>query len=430
MKKENLYFILLLLLLVVGGVIVNYYMIHSMSDRDDEIVMVSLNRLKHELEECENSGRPIPENLSAYEGVRKISAFDQTEFTDTEKLNVFFAEQEGYCLMFSTGKTLYKIEYDISTVKGKRTFIATNIIFAVLFLVLLFIYYKLRKNILKPMKQITELPFELAKGNLSIPLKKDGKGAFGHFLWGMNLLRETMEENKNKNLELQKEKKVLLMSLSHDIKTPLSAIKLYVSALSKGLYKDEEKQKEIAEKLNEKTDEIERYMAEIVHASNEDFLHFEVNNSSFYSKELFERIHRYYDDKMTLNQIDFMLKAPDNCVLYGDLDRMEEVLQNLIENAIKYGDGKKIRLDAYRDEDSYIITVRNTGTPIAAKELPHMFDSFFRGSNVKKQAGSGLGLYICRQLMHRMDGEILAELAADEESGQKLMQIKVVVRMA
>ena len=150
---------MLLLLLVVGGVIVNYYMIHSMSERDDEIVMVSLNRLKHELEECENSGRPIPENLSAYEGVRKISALEQTEFTDTEKLNVFFAEQEGYCLMFSTGKTLYKIEYDISTVKGKRTFIATNVIFAVLFLVLLFMYHKLRKNILLTNKIVLNITY-------------------------------------------------------------------------------------------------------------------------------------------------------------------------------------------------------------------------------------------------------------------------------
>lgn len=98
------------------------------------------------------------------------------------------------------------------------------------------------------------------------------------------------------------------MSLSHDIKTPLSAIKLYAKALERNLYHEEQKRLEIASSINQKADEIEGYIAEIVKASNEDFLSFEVHNDEFYVKESMEQIRLYYEEKMMLNQIDFTVE--------------------------------------------------------------------------------------------------------------------------
>lgn len=431
MKREKLYFFVVLLLIVFCGVMMNLYIRHALAERQDEIAVVSANRLKHALAEYESSGSPVNAELSGYEGITGVQVLGAAEASDLEKLNTFLEDgKQKDCFFYSTGENLYRIEYERSTKKEKQMLFAANAGLAVLLVVWSFCFWRLWKNVLKPMEQMVELPYELAKGNLSIPLKKEKKGRFWHFLWGMDLLRENLEESRQKNLELQKEKKVLLMSLSHDIKTPLSAIRLYVSALEKGIYKEKEKLAQIGGKLNEKVNEIERYMAEIVHASNEDFLHFEVNNGAFYTDELFGRIRHYYNDKMLLHQIDFTISESGNCMLYGDLDRMEEVLQNLIENAIKYGDKKKISLQTCREEDSYVILVTNTGAAIEPRELPHMFDSFFRGSNVGKQPGSGLGLYICRQLMHRMEGEILAELVPDESTGQKQLQIRVIVKVA
>lgn len=70
-------------------------------------------------------------------------------------------------------------------------------------------------------------------------VKEDKSRFFGRFIWGVDLLRENMEQQKQRELDLQRDKKMLLLSLSHDIKTPLSAIKLYSKALSKGLYDGE-----------------------------------------------------------------------------------------------------------------------------------------------------------------------------------------------
>ena len=80
-------------------------------------------------------------------------------------------------------------------------------------------------------------------GNLSVPVKAEKSKFFGRFLWGMDMLREKLESDKIRELELEKEKKTLVLSLSHDIRTPLSAIDLYTKALATNLYdKEEERQ--------------------------------------------------------------------------------------------------------------------------------------------------------------------------------------------
>ena len=108
-------------------------------------------------------------------------------------------------------------------------------------------------------------------------------------------------------------------------------------------------------------------------------------------------------------------------MIWGDSARLTEALQNVVENAVKYGDGRKIRIQSRREEEEYIIVVQNTGCGLSSKELPHIFDSFFRGSNVGKNPGSGLGLYICRQLMHQMEGEITAGIR--EKDGESWMEV-------
>ena len=109
---------------------------------------------------------------------------------------------------------------------------------------------------------------------------------------------------------------------------------------------------------------------------------------------------------------DEVMEGMTDCLVKGDKERVIEVLQNIMENAIKYGDGRQITI-AFSEEDCRLISVVNTGSSIPEAELVHIFDSFYRGSNADHVKGSGLGLYICRSLMHRMDGEVFAEQSED-----------------
>lgn len=267
-----------------------------------------------------------------------------------------------------------------------------------------------RRKILRPFEGLTKVPFELSRGNLALPLREEKSRYFGKFLWGMDLLRESIEQQRQRELELQKEKKTLLLSLSHDIKTPLSTIKLYSQALSKNLYTDEEKRKEIAESINGKADEIEGYVAWIVTASREDFLSLDVKTGEFYLSALMGIIEGYYREKLELVKTELIVGKYQDRLLSGDPDRSAEVLQNVMENALKYGDGKCIELLFPESDEGVLIAVKNSGCTLDRDELPHIFDSFYRGSNSGNARGSGLGLYICRQLMHRMGGEIFAEI--------------------
>ena len=360
---------------------------------------VEINRLALEIEESglENV------DLSQCEFVYNIAEFSED----------FYDAQGDYSIREINGG-LYRFDYRVKADPGNVTIgIAVNIILAVMTAAVLGVLFYVRVKILRPFERLTNVPYELSKGNLTPPVKESRSRFFGKFLWGIDLLRENIEQQKQRELELQKDKKTLLLSLSHDIKTPLSAIKLYSKALSKNLYPDAEKQREIAEKINDKADEIESYVSQIITASREDFLSLEVENGEFYLSELVRNIAAYYGEKLAIVKTEFFIGEYKNCLLYGDLDRSTEVLQNIIENAIKYGDGKQLEILFPEEDEGVLISVRNSGCTLDKAELPHIFESYWRGANSENIRGSGLGLYICRQLMHKMNGEIFAEIDGD-----------------
>lgn len=322
----------------------------------------------------------------------------------------FYNTESDYAVRKINGE-LYRFDYK-TEVGGDRTriIVTVNVILGVMAVLIISVMVYVKFAVLAPFEKLTDVPYELSKGNLTAPVKETKNRFFGRFLWGVDMLRENIEQQKVRELELQKEKKMLLLSLSHDIKTPLSAIKLYSKALSKGLYESREKQIEIAESINAKADEIESYVSQIVTASKEDFLSFDVNMGEFYLSELVKNIKGYYAEKLSLIGTDFSVFDYSDCLLNGDIDRSVEVVQNVMENAVKYGDRNSISLSFSEEDGCILVTVRNSGCTLADTDLPHVFESFWRGTNAEKIVGSGLGLYISRKLMRKMNGEIFAEI--------------------
>ena len=396
---------------------------------------ISVNRIGEAIASYESEYQKTPDSLEdvldykgipgypGIEGLYVLKTGDGTADIEVQNLRRLLAEGDEDYQLVVTELACYKIAYSASKESHRNIYLVVNGVLLMSGVFLSGILLYVRNRILKPFHQLSELPYELSKGNLTVPLKENKNRYFGRFLWGMDVLREHLEESRAREYELQKEKKLLLLSLSHDIKTPLSAIKLYAKAISKNLYKEEAKKQEIVENISGKVDEIEGLLSQIVTASQEDFLHFDVENGEFYIRSAIEQIQDYYTEKMELNQIMFEVGAYTNCLVYGDENRLVEVLQNIIENAIKYGDGKNIRLSFEKSSEAFEVSVWNTGNTLEQKELPHIFDSFFRGSNVGKKQGSGLGLYICRCLVHQMEGEIFAQCVENE------MIIKVAVHL-
>ena len=334
--------------------------------------------------------------------------------TNIERYGEKFYSTDSDYVIYEINGELYRFDYNSNGYSNKTYLVEiVNIVLGVIAILFIAVMLYIKHTILVPFERLSSLPYELSKGNLTTPIEEMKPHFFGKFLWGIDVLRENIEQQKQRELEMQKEKKTLLLSLSHDIKTPLSAIKLYSAALSKNLYSDAEKQQKVAESITEKADEIEGYVSQIITASREDFLSLEVDMGEFYLSELIEKITGYYREKLALIKTDFIIGKYKNCLLSGDLSRSVEVMQNIMENALKYGDGRRVELIFPEDDECVQIAVTNGGCMLGKGDLPHIFESFWRGANAENIRGSGLGLYICRQLMRKMNGEIYAEIDGD-----------------
>lgn len=403
MKSFNHIFAVVILLIALIFTGANIFLSSTEKSNAGRPYRVEAGRLTKEIEQ---KGYEYVD-LSNYHYITNVECYnsdDESFFTGTDC---------DYLIRKINGQT-YRFDYVfLPQTEHSNIVFMVNIILCILSLAMILILLFIREKILKPFDSLREVPYELSKGNLTVPIKENKSRFFGRFVWGVDMLRENMEQQKQRELNLQRDKKTLVLSISHDIKTPLSAIKLYAKALSKRLYTDENKQIEIAENINTKADEIENFVSQIIKASSEDFLNLEVSQDEFYLSELIHKISLYYKDKLELIKTAFSVGKYTDCILGGDLDRSVEVLQNLIENAIKYGDGHSIDLSFSEEEDCLLVTVKNSGCTLSEAELPHIFDSFWRGSNTGSNTGSGLGLYICHQLMHKMDGDIFAEIQND-----------------
>ncbi len=352
--------------------------------------------------ESDPAKRVNPESidLTQFDTLIRVSTFDGTEVCNNEYL---VEEVDG---------SLFRIEYKIKEKGNSLLLMNIGMLSGLLLTIGVLLYIGLK--VIKPFDKMSTLTQELAKGNLSAPIKEEKSRFFGKFLWGMDMLRENLEDSKTKNLEYQKEKKTLLLSLSHDIKTPLSAIQLYSKALSEGIYDTEEKKQEALKGILSKTDEIKGYVDEIYKLSREDFMELEVHVGEAYLADVMEGITAYYKDKLSVLHTEFEVGEFDNALMSVDKDRLVESLQNLMENAIKYGDGRKISISFNDEEDCKLITVSNTGCSLEDSEMNNIFDSFYRGSNTTNIQGNGLGLYIVKQLMTKMDGDVFATKEADD----------------
>ena len=391
--------VIVLFIAVIAGL--NIYLLRS---GDSGTYRVEAKRLADRIEET---------------GSTDISGFPH--LTGVYSGEQLYRSDEHYLIIEAGGK-LYRVEY---TTEGRnRTVWAVNCVLAALFLLILILLVYIRRNIIVPFGRLNKVPQELARGNLSVPIPEEKSRLFGKFTWGVNLLREKIEGDRQKELSMQRDKKLLLLSLSHDIKTPLSAIKLNAKALARGLYKDEEKRRSAAESINSRADEIEHFVSEITKAASEDFMEFEVTQGEVFLSSILRRLSDRYAQQLAVSGTKFTIDRFDDCILSCDPDRLAECLQNLIENAVKYGDGRQIGLSFDKMDGCELITVSNTGCSLEEKELPQIFESFHRGSNAENVQGNGLGLFICKRLMSLMGGEIYADIREER------FCVTLVVRLA
>lgn len=406
MKKIN-YLIILFSAVYIGLFLVSELILSRQVKETGREYLVEVNRIMKDMEEQGGFFEPYLHDME------KIVSVSFLKSTDAAGMPPFFQLENGLEThiepLFIEGELAGFVRFDYKSVidiKSEIRIFEGLALLAGIFSVSVLYFTKMK--ILKPFSDLSRMPYELSKGRLNTEILEN-KGRFlGKFIWGISMLQDHLQESQQKALHLEKEKKLFLLSVSHDIKTPLSTIKLYAKALKEGVYDTREKQKAAAGQIERLSGEIEDYVKSIVSSASEEIVHVEVNVSEFYLKDLVKMIKEYYSPKCRLAMTDFSVGDFENKLIKGSLDSTFEVVENVMENAFKYGDGKEIKISFYEEEYCQLIKISNTGLCVKQEEMPHLFDSFYRGSNAADKAGNGLGLYICREIMQKMEGEIFA----------------------
>lgn len=391
-----------------------YVMLQGQDTGEHMGYKVEMNRIMQGLEKESTFSKPDLHGMNEIKDVQFLSI----ETRSKQDIQSFYRNHNGVNTavqpLFLQEKLVGYVRFDYirSAAGHSGLWLLEGILLAVWLMVISVLWY-IRQNILKPFHVISEMPYELSRGNLQSEPEESKSRYFGKFVWGIAMLRDNLDVAKRRELKLEKEKKLLLLTVSHDTKIPLNAIKLYTKALKEQVYGTREEELHAVEQIAHQAQQIEESIKEIMSTVSEDILAIEVADSEFYLKEYIDKVRKYYEPKCKLVMTELIIGKYENRLLRGDIDRALEAMENLMENAFKYGDGRRIAIRFHEEDYCQVIEVVNTGAVVAEDEMPHLFDSFYRAANASGKEGNGLGLYIDRQIMRKMGGEIYARRTED-----------------
>ena len=226
--------------------------------RQNMAYKVEINEVMQALEEA---GMFFEPDLQGMEAVRAVS-YLPAESTSIQETEDFYRNRNNMhmtvlpLLVEDRVSGYVRFDYIPGTEKERMLYLTEGILFFS-WIILTAVLWYVRQRILKPFHVLSGMPYELAKGNLQWELKEHKSRFFGKFIWGVGMLQDALRTSRQQALKLEKEKKLLLLSISHDIKIPLSAIKLYAKALQEGIYGSEEEKIRGARQIAKNAREIE-----------------------------------------------------------------------------------------------------------------------------------------------------------------------------
>lgn len=256
----------------------------------------------------------------------------------------------------------------------------------------------LNRMVFAPFGRMQRFARHVARGELDFPLTMDRSHLFGAFTESFDLMREELAAARRNEYSANKSKQELVAGLSHDIKTPVASIKAITELMLVGA-EDGSKTSRQLHSLYSKADQIDKLVTDMFHSALDELNELQVRVTEEHSALLREIIHRAdYLSVVTT------LPVP-GCIISIDALRLQQVVDNVLHNARKYA-GTGVTVTFMLREGYLEAEFADGGPGVPEEELPFIFQKYYRGSQAAGQSGAGLGLYLSRQLMLRMNGEI------------------------
>ncbi|MCL2861969.1 MAG: HAMP domain-containing histidine kinase [Firmicutes bacterium] len=392
--RNKLFILLIILILGVFGGIVAILASTELARID----MIALNEIRTEVENNTEDFSQI--NITEYEvivinfdGVVLYSSNTAQNKTYEHWIN-FALQNDKIILEFTEGRIFVTRPNENGMTVA---IVLISVLIAIIVLSLISYGLYLQKSIHKPFKTLKKFATEIAKGNLDSPLLMDRENAFGAFSESFDILRLELKTAKEKEIELEKSKKELIAQLSHDIKTPIASIKAVSELLL--IEKQSAKTTEKLDIITNKANEIDTLITNMFSISLDDLSQLKVNPVDVPSSHI----------ENAIAQADYLgkikkIKLPE-CLVKTDPLRLDQIIGNILNNSYKYAN-TEIIVKGEVAENDFSIEFADFGNGVEENELPLIMGKFFRGSNNADKEGAGLGLYICKSLLEKMNGKI------------------------
>ena len=270
------------------------------------------------------------------------------------------------------------------------------------------------RSVLRPLSKLQEATRKIRDGNLDFTLEVEEDDEIGELCQDFEEMRIRLKENAEEKIQYDIENKELISNISHDLKTPITAIKGYAEGLMEGVASSPEKRDKYIRTIYNKANDMDRLINELTFYSKIDTnkipYTFSKINVANYFRDCVEEVGLELEARgIELGYFNFV---DEDVMVIADAEQMKRVINNIIGNSLKYMDKKNgiINIRILDVGDFVQVEIEDNGKGIGQKELPYIFDRFYRtdSSRNSSKGGSGIGLSIVKKIIEDHGGKIWA----------------------
>ena len=264
-------------------------------------------------------------------------------------------------------------------------------------------------RITRPLTELANAAKRLAQGDMSVKVRVYADDEIGEVSRAFNSMVDALQT-------MEEQRKGFVANVSHELRSPITSIAGYLQGMLDGTIPQEEHQKYM-QVVYDETQRLTRLIRDLLDLSRIESGNVPMNPVDFNINELMRRVLIKYEGRLDEKNMEVEAEFADEpCMVHADMDRIEQVVSNLVDNAIKFcGQYGKLTLETRWVGDLCTVTVTDDGAGIDEKDLPHVFDRFYTVDKAHTAGkGTGLGLSIVKQILLQHGHDITVESVKGE----------------
>jgi len=287
------------------------------------------------------------------------------------------------------------------------------LIIGFMILVIIIAWFLLKNWLTDPIQELTQAADDISKGDLSRRININTGGVeIDNLATNMNQMAMTLDQDFRRIKRMEKVRSEFLGNVTHELKTPISSISGYIETLLEGAIKDENVNIDFLKRALENVKRLEELVTDLVEISRIETGELQMNYDYFNIYTLLNDIYKDAKQRNSNKNIKIQIEVPDNKLfIYGDEGRLEQVIDNLIANSMRYTDQGHIRIKVLRRDNELVFSIIDTGIGISRKSIDRIFERFYRADKARdrRKGGTGLGLAISKHIIEAHGSNIYVD---------------------